>query len=80
MTIDGEFREVHAPHKLVYTWRIDDGGDEPSLVTVRFEARAGASTEVIVVHERIASMPVRESHEQGWVGCLEGLDRHFTQG
>lgn len=49
----------------------------PSLpserVTVRFEPRDNA-TEVIVVHERIASPAACEIHEQGWNGCLDGLE------
>ena len=75
--IEGEFRVVEVPHKLVYTWRAGDG--EASRVTVRFEPR-GEETEVIVVHEQIRSEVVRESHEGGWIGCLDGLERHFTVG
>ncbi len=78
VTIEGEFRVVEAPHKLVYTWHIDDGAGEASLVTVRFEARGDAMTEVIIVHEEIANEAVRDSHEQGWSGCLDGLERLFA--
>jgi hypothetical protein len=38
----------------------------------------GDSTEVVVVHEDIPAEPVRESHERGWQGCLDGLERHFA--
>jgi uncharacterized protein YndB with AHSA1/START domain len=41
-------------------------------VTVTFEPH-GATTEVTVTHERIASIPVRNLHEQGWHGCLDKL-------
>jgi uncharacterized protein YndB with AHSA1/START domain len=73
IAIEGEFRIVEAPRKLVYTWRL---GNELSLVTVRFEAR-GEETEIVLVHEEIPSEPVRESHEAGWSGCLDGLAQHF---
>lgn len=78
VTIHGEFRVVQPPRKLVYTWRMGgaDGHAESSLVTVSFEPR-GDDTEVVVVHEDIPSEPVRESHEQGWRGCLDGLEHHF---
>jgi uncharacterized protein YndB with AHSA1/START domain len=76
LTIHGEFRLVEAPHRLVYTWCIGDDPKETSLVSVRFEPR-GDATEVIVVHEDIAAEPVRDSHEKGWSGCLDGLERHF---
>jgi uncharacterized protein YndB with AHSA1/START domain len=77
LTIEGEFQVVDPPHRLVYTWRA--GEDQASRVTVRFESRDQA-TEVIVVHEQIPSEAIRESHEGGWRGCLEGLDRHFAAG
>ncbi len=77
LMIEGEFQLVERPHRLVYTWRA--GEDQVSRVTVRFEARVDA-TEVIVIHEQIPSELVRKSHEQGWQGCLDGLERHLAQG
>jgi uncharacterized protein YndB with AHSA1/START domain len=70
--IEGVFREVQRPRRLVYTWQMGGDGEEPSLVTVRFEERHGV-TEVIVVHENLASIEVRDSHGAGWNGCLDGL-------
>jgi uncharacterized protein YndB with AHSA1/START domain len=77
VTIHGEFRVVEPPHKLVYTWRMDDGPPESSLVTVTFSPR-GEGTEVVVVHDDIPTEPVRESHEDGWRGCLDALEAHFA--
>jgi uncharacterized protein YndB with AHSA1/START domain len=77
VTIHGEFRVVEPPSKLVYTWRMDDGAPECSLVTVTFEPH-GDRTEVVVVHEDIPAEPVRESHERGWRGCLDGLELHLA--
>lgn len=77
--ISGEFEVVEPPLRLVYTWLVE-GKDHPedrSLVTVRFETRAGG-TEVIVVHERVESEDVRREHENGWLGCLDGLDALFS--
>jgi glutathione S-transferase len=80
VTIEGEFRAIEPPHRLVYTWRMGTGpGAENSLVTVRFEPR-GDATEVVVVHEQLASEVVRESHEKGWDGCLDGLERYAADG
>ena len=39
---------------------------------MRFEPR-GNATDVVVTHERIADEKARVSHEQGWLGCLDGL-------
>jgi uncharacterized protein YndB with AHSA1/START domain len=74
VVIAGEFLSVVPPSELVYTWRIEPvaRNAEPERVTVRFEPR-GARTEVIVVHERIATQPSRDQHEAGWCGCLDGL-------
>jgi uncharacterized protein YndB with AHSA1/START domain len=55
---------------------MDDGAPESSLVTVTFAPR-GEGTEVVVVHEDIPTEHVRRSHEDGWRGCLDGLERHF---
>ena len=60
--------------KLVCTWNLTPGsGSSPERITVRFEPR-GTSTEVIVVHEEIASAPAREGHARGWEECLDGLE------
>ena len=79
LTIHGEFLAVLAPKELVYTWRVEGEAGEPSRVTVRFEPR-GEDTEVIVIHEEIPTEPMRDSHEKGWAGCLDGLERHFAAG
>jgi uncharacterized protein YndB with AHSA1/START domain len=75
LTIEGEFREVHPPTKLVYTWRVMPTDEGSSLVTVRFVPR-GDATEVVVQHEQIATEAIRGSHEKGWIGCLDGLVRY----
>jgi uncharacterized protein YndB with AHSA1/START domain len=76
LIIEGEFREIERPRKLVYTWHMGNIGDaagESSLVTVRLEPR-GDTTEVIIVHENVPSVAARDSHEEGWNGCLDGLE------
>lgn len=72
--ISGEFEVIEAPRKLVYSWRIEPDTASTERVTVQFEPQ-GENTEVIVTHERIASEELRDMHRQGWVGCLEGLER-----
>jgi uncharacterized protein YndB with AHSA1/START domain len=80
--IAGTFETIVPPRLLVYSWalspgEIAPGGTMPPVqaverVTVRFQPR-GETTEVVVVHERIADEPARVSHERGWFGCLDGL-------
>jgi uncharacterized protein YndB with AHSA1/START domain len=72
----GRYREVHAPERLVYTWRWDgptaDEGE--TLVTVEFRD-LGGSTEVAIRHEGFASARARELHDRGWSACLARLPR-----
>jgi uncharacterized protein YndB with AHSA1/START domain len=63
---------IEPPRKLVYTWRLEPETKSSERVTVQFEP-CGEETEVIVTHERISSEELREMHQQGWQGCLEGL-------
>src|SRR6202140_5625228 len=77
--IAGEFEVIEAPHKLVYTWALEPPSGAPERVTVRFVAQ-GRATEVIVTHEGIASAPVRDRHERGWQGCLDGLASYLQDG
>lgn len=75
--INGAFEEVAPPHRLVYSWSTT--GEQPPVerVTVRFETHA-EGTEVVVVHERIATAAARTQHELGWCGCLDGLGALFA--
>ena len=73
--IAGEFELIERPRRLVFTWTLEGVESAPERVTVQFEP-AGDATEVIVTHERIRDRELRERHEQGWVGCLEGLAQH----
>lgn len=70
--ISGEFEAIERPHRLVYTWQVGAEAAATERVTVTFEVH-GEETEVIVAHERIPSEAMRDMHEQGWVGCLDGL-------
>jgi uncharacterized protein YndB with AHSA1/START domain len=70
--ISGEFEIVERPRRLVYTWRLESGSGPSERVTVSFEGR-GECTEVSVTHERIPSAALRDQHQAGWLGCLDGL-------
>ncbi len=75
MWISGDFEMIDPPHGLVYTWGLEPHRSAPERVTVRFEPR-GDLTEVIVLHERISDEAVRDLHEKGWEGCLDGLQEY----
>ncbi len=80
----GIYQEVVEPEKLVFTCAFekmpgDDADFTPAetLVTVEFIDKDGA-TEVVITHERFPDEHMRDEHQQGWDGCLEGLDRLFA--
>ncbi len=77
--IAGRFEHVEPPRRLVYTWRTREDAPE-ERVTVRFEPVQRGSTEIVIVHERIATAAARRSHEGGWAGCLDGLGAALADG
>ena len=75
--IIGEFRAIEAPHRLIYTWQNEESSGSSELVTVRFEPHGG-EIEVTVTHTRILDRTTRDRHEQGWLGCLNGLVEYLS--
>ena len=76
----GEYREVFRPYRLVFTWRSDFTGPEPTLVTVLFRPE-GDQTELTLTHEllpddqaqgHVPSSGVRVRHpvDRGLCHCL----------
>ena len=74
--VTGTFREISVPERLVYTWNVEDprSKSEESLVTVEFLDK-GASTEVVLKHDRLAARESRQNTYDGWLTVLEGLSR-----
>ena len=78
----GEYREVVAPERLVFTYNTQyaDGTNDPeTLVTVTLEA-LGSRTRLTLRHERFWSEPARISHTGGWDSSLERLLLHLAEG
>jgi len=74
-TVGGEYREVRAPERLVFTWRWEGeamGAMGESLVTVTF-AQQGDDTEVRVLHTGLPNAAARDGHAQGWNSGLSKL-------
>jgi uncharacterized protein YndB with AHSA1/START domain len=73
----GEYLEVVRPQRLAMTWRWE-GGEDPGESLVEIELRPIAEgTELIFTHSRLHDEDTRRSHEQGWNGALDKLERHF---
>ena len=78
MRLVGEFREVVAPERLVYTWRWAAGVPDTreSLVTVEFRD-LGAQTEVVLLHDNFAGPGPVDMYGAGWASGLEKLRAHL---
>ncbi len=86
-TTVGVYREVKPPERLVFTWQFeqDGSGDEfgevepcEMLVTVEFHAR-GQQTELVLTHEKFASVESRDGHADGWTRCLAELEKYVQK-
>jgi uncharacterized protein YndB with AHSA1/START domain len=74
----GEYLEVVRPERLAMSWRWE-GGEDPgeSLVEIDFRVIA-EGTELTFTHSRLHDEDTRRSHEEGWNGALDKLQRHFS--
>lgn len=82
--VDGTWREVRFPERLVFTWnsRLEravpgrDGkagkGSGDTVVTVDFFDRGGR-TEIVLVHDGFTAEESRRAHDEGWKGCLDRI-------
>jgi len=76
LIVGGVYQQISPPEKLVFTWRWESpNADEPeTLVTVEFNEQ-GNDTEVILTHELFTDIPQRDKHGEGWIGCMNNLER-----
>ena len=72
--LEGEFREVTEPSRLVYTWAWQNGGFAgiETLVTIDFHDRDG-ETELVLRHDMLPGEIARELHDHGWSGAFDCL-------
>jgi serine/threonine protein kinase len=74
--VSGHYCRIDAPRTLSFTWAWEppDGDAHETQVTLEFHAR-GESTELVLMHDRFRDVARRNSHAQGWQGCLQRLAR-----
>ena len=80
VTISGEYRELQAGRKIVFTWRLEEDKDwenHSSIVTVEFFDRE-EGTEIRLTHEMLPTEPSRDDHEQGWKSVLNKLEKFLN--
>jgi glutathione S-transferase len=69
--VQGVYRVIERPHKLVFTWIWEDDWIE-TLVTLTFHAE-GNGTTMTLRHEGFATPERCQQHQQGWTNSLENL-------
>jgi uncharacterized protein YndB with AHSA1/START domain len=79
----GQYIEVVRPVRLVMSWRWTEGGeadeaDEISRVEIDLRP-IDLGTELTFTHARLRTDASRDSHQWGWNGALDKLERRFTQ-
>ena len=78
--VSGEYLEIKAPDRLVFTWSwLSNEQLENTVVTVEFYDR-GAATHVILTHERLRTSAIREGNRAGWNGCFDNLQQRLSSG
>jgi uncharacterized protein YndB with AHSA1/START domain len=81
MSAFGEYRELIAGKKVVFTWKWDDDEDwktHTSLVTVELLDRDGG-TEIRLTHQKLPSEASRDRHNEGWNSVLDRLEEFFSK-
>jgi uncharacterized protein YndB with AHSA1/START domain len=75
----GEYLELVKPDRLSMSWRWAGGAEDPgeSLLEIRLRAVA-EGTELTLTHSRLHDEESRRSHEEGWTGALDKLERRFV--
>lgn len=71
LMINGVYREIAPPRRLVYTWVWEHAPDQEMVVTVELEPRGTQGTSVRVAHTQIVDGELAR-YEGGW---REGLAR-----
>lgn len=77
----GEFLEFIRPERVVLSWRWKGGLEDPGESRVEITLRpVPEGTELTLTHSRLHDEETRRSHEGGWSGALDKLERSFADG
>jgi uncharacterized protein YndB with AHSA1/START domain len=77
----GEYREIDAPTRLVFTWAWDrsDPVSRTQLIEVDFTDNRDGTTTVVMVNRGLRDDQSKESHREGWDASFDNLDRLLAQ-
>jgi uncharacterized protein YndB with AHSA1/START domain len=76
---EGEYLEVAPPERVRMTWRWTFGGADPGESVLAITLRpVGDGTELTLTHSLLVDEASRASHEGGWSGALDKLEKMFA--
>ena len=79
--LQGVYREIVEPERLVFTYAWEDAGGEPgheTLVTVTFE-EFGGKTRLTLNQAVFESVTACTEHQSGWTECLNRLAAYLAR-
>ena len=71
----GNFEVFEPPHRLAMSWSWEGEDTPASYVQASFALADSGHTELTFVHAQLRDAATRDSHEQGWNGALDKLQR-----
>jgi len=75
----GEFLVIDPPRRVVMTWRWLGGVEDPGESRIEISLRAvDDGTELTFSQSLLRDEATRTSHEWGWNGALDKLEKHFA--
>ncbi len=76
--ITGEYVEIVAPRRIVFTWRGSFPRGPDSLVTVTLAALGPDDTELVLEHQGLPSEQSAKGHEAGWIAITARLGQRWA--
>jgi uncharacterized protein YndB with AHSA1/START domain len=73
--IDGHYKVIDRPNKLVFTWHPYGAVDYETTVTLIFKKVSDTVTDFTLTHEGLRNEKDKTDHTNGWNGCLDMLEK-----
>jgi uncharacterized protein YndB with AHSA1/START domain len=75
--VGGVYREVVPNQRLVFSWAWHSTPERESQVTISLKPD-GDGTLLTLHHEQFFDSAARDSHERGWTGMLDKLEKYIA--
>ena len=76
---EGEYLEIVAPRRLVFTWSAPHVGVTTSVVTIELNAKGDEQTELRLTHSVDPATEAGARHARGWTTALANLNQFLEE-